>query len=263
MSRPATGYQVHVGDLPSVDTIDKKFLQGLFQEVGTVKEIDLKQSRLNKHGDVISYAFVTYEREEEAKKAVEELNYTKIDGQPIRVSLVESRRPAWKNADGKSNSNLFVSNLDPAIEVSELHEAFANFGEILSCKIPNDKGKNRGYGYVQFKIYKEASYTKADGDKVLQYLAEATKIKVNLTDGKNPISQALVLHSSDAESAEYGLRSDKMKLLTGKYRIVSYTLYGKLDEYCREGWRMFAFMKKVIEDNEFDFYEEMDAIYNG
>lgn len=40
-------------------------------------------------------------------------------------------------------------------------------------------------------------------------------------------------------------------------------LYSKLDEYCREGWRMFAFMKKVIEDNEFDFYAEMDEIYNG
>ena len=102
---------------------------------------------------------------------------------------------------------------------------------LFSCaRVEEPDYRETDYGYVQFKIYKEASYTKADGDKVLQFLAEATKIKVNLTDGKNPISQALVLHSSDAESAEYGLRSDKMKLLAGEYRITSYALYGKMDE---------------------------------
>ena len=92
----------------------------------------------------------------------------------------------------------------------------------------------KDYGYVQFKIYKEASYTKAEGDKVLQYLADATKIKVDITDGNNTISQTLVLHSSNAESAEYGLRSDKMKLLAKTYRITSYSLYGKMDELIYE-----------------------------
>ena len=37
----------------------------------------------------------------------------------------------------------------------------------------------------------------------------------------------------------------------------------KLDDYQGEGWRMFALMKKVIEDNNFDFYEKMDEIYNN
>jgi len=35
----------------------------------------------------------------------------------------------------------------------------------------------------------------------------------------------------------------------------------KLDEYSGEGWRMFAFMKKVIADNNFDFEARMDEIY--
>lgn len=35
----------------------------------------------------------------------------------------------------------------------------------------------------------------------------------------------------------------------------------KLDEYRGEGWRMFALMKKVIEDNDFDFNERMEEIY--
>ena len=37
---------------------------------------------------------------------------------------------------------------------------------------------------------------------------------------------------------------------------------GKLDEYKGEGWRMFALMKKVIADNNFDFKKRMEEIYN-
>jgi hypothetical protein len=36
----------------------------------------------------------------------------------------------------------------------------------------------------------------------------------------------------------------------------------KLNEYQGEGWRMFAFMKKVIKDNNFDFKARMEEIYN-
>lgn len=36
----------------------------------------------------------------------------------------------------------------------------------------------------------------------------------------------------------------------------------KLDEYKGEGWRMFALMKKVIADNNFDFKRRMSEIYN-
>jgi hypothetical protein len=40
-------------------------------------------------------------------------------------------------------------------------------------------------------------------------------------------------------------------------------LNSKIDEYQGEGWRMFALMKKVIADNNFDFYDKMDEIYNS
>ena len=39
-------------------------------------------------------------------------------------------------------------------------------------------------------------------------------------------------------------------------------LNSKLDEYKGEGWRMFAFMKKLIGDNHFDFKARMREIYN-
>ena len=108
---------------------------------------------------------------------------------------------------------------------------------LFSCaKVEEPDYSEKSYGYVQFKLYKAASYTKADAEeeKTLQYLSDATKIKVELTDGSNTISQALVLNSPEGDAAEFGLRSDKMKLLAGEYRIISYTLYGKLDEVIYE-----------------------------
>lgn len=96
-------------------------------------------------------------------------------------------------------------------------------------ELPDNRDKD--YGYVQFKLYKEASYEPASkaGENQLDYLADAAKVKVNMTYGSQTISQTLVLSAGDGESAEYGLRSAKLQLLGGEYTIVNYTLYGSVD----------------------------------
>lgn len=104
------------------------------------------------------------------------------------------------------------------------------------CAVEEPDYREKDYGYVQFKLYKEAYYeslTKADS-KELSYLADATKVKVEFSDGTNTLSQTLVLNAHDEASAEFGLRSDKMKLLAGTYEIISFTLFGKLDQQIYE-----------------------------
>jgi hypothetical protein len=64
-------------------------------------------------------------------------------------------------------------------------------------------------------------------------------------------------------------------IYTGKYGVLDYNentkfrgieainyLNRMLDEYKGEGWRMFALMKKVIADNNFDFDTRMSEIYD-
>ena len=92
----------------------------------------------------------------------------------------------------------------------------------------------RDYGYVQFKLYKEASYEPSKATRADEafdiYLAEACKIEVNLTDVNNrAIRQTLVLSASNATAAEYGLRSDKLKLLTGDYKLGAVVLFDAVD----------------------------------
>lgn len=91
--------------------------------------------------------------------------------------------------------------------------------------------RDHGYGYAQFKIYKEASFqesTKASNDK-LDFLSDACKIKVTLLYNNTTITQSIVLSAHDEANAEFGLRSAKLKLVTGDYTIQSFVLYDKLD----------------------------------
>ena len=94
--------------------------------------------------------------------------------------------------------------------------------------------RDKDYGYVQFKIYKEASYPGTRASQ-LEYLRDVAKLKVTLSYEDNLISQTLVVDASSDEAAEFGLRSDKLKLLAGEYKVVTYALYNKLDEQVSEG----------------------------
>lgn len=95
-----------------------------------------------------------------------------------------------------------------------------------------EEGLDADYGYVQFKLYKNETApskvsTRADN---LDFLHEAHKVKVIMQREGSTIQQTLVLHSYSNENAAFGLRSDKLQLLVGDYRVVGYTLYDKLDK---------------------------------
>lgn len=106
---------------------------------------------------------------------------------------------------------------------------------VQSCAQDNTVDlREKEYGYVQFKLYKEASYTPATkssrADKPLDYLADACKVEVTIAPESGPkLRQTLVLSASDSDAAEFGLRSDKLKLLEGKYTLTQVKLFDALD----------------------------------
>ncbi len=81
------------------------------------------------------------------------------------------------------------------------------------------------YGYVQFKVGQATRSV----DR-LESLADAKKVKVYLQYDGRIIEQTLLLNAYDSETAEYGLRSDKLRLLAGEYRLIGYVLYNQLDQ---------------------------------
>ena len=73
--------------------------------------------------------------------------------------------------------------------------------QVGCSRIEQPDYRDENYGYVQFKIYKEAYYqnTKAVMPQ-LEYLNDATKVKITLQYGENMIVQTLVLTAADAEA---------------------------------------------------------------
>ncbi len=107
---------------------------------------------------------------------------------------------------------------------------------LLCCqKESQDDLREKDYGYVQFKLYKEASYEAKAVVPELDYLHDACKILVMLQFGDRQISQTLPLNAANNEAAEYGLRSDKLKLVSGSYSINAFTLFDALDRELYQG----------------------------
>ena len=103
----------------------------------------------------------------------------------------------------------------------------------------DDEPLQSTYGYVQFRLLKSASMnkgttTRAVTDK-LDKLNDAQKVKVVMQYNGSTITQTLLLNAYNAENAEFGLRSDKLKLLTGTYTVIGYYLYDKLDNVLYAG----------------------------
>lgn len=101
------------------------------------------------------------------------------------------------------------------------------------CSDDDEELQQSVYGYVQFKVYKGTAANKAAetrGTDVLEKLDDAKKIKVVMLYGGNTIEQTLMLNRYNAESAEFGLRSDKLELVAGSYKLIGFYLYNHLDE---------------------------------
>ena len=117
----------------------------------------------------------------------------------------------------------------------------AGCAALLALACSNDEGvdnRDLDYGYVQFKLYKAASYGQTAQPQAaastravaqLDYLADAAKIRVTLrTDSGSYIAQTLTI-ASDGSDPEYGVRSEKLQLLSGSYGVSEFTLYDAAD----------------------------------
>ena len=88
-----------------------------------------------------------------AEHVLDTLNYAEIHGQSCRL-MWAIRDPTMRH---NPVSNLFVRNLDESIDHKDLHDAFATYGKILSCKVAKDEKMNsRGFGFVHFETQEAA-----------------------------------------------------------------------------------------------------------
>lgn len=139
---------LYVGELsPSVT---EAILFEIFSSVGPVTTIRVCRDAVTHES--LRYAYVNFQTHEDAKKAMQELNYAAIKGRPCRIMWSQRDPSARKSGRG----NIYVKNLDPSIDNKGLHDTFSMFGDILSCKVVSDNGHSLGFGFVHFSTAEAA-----------------------------------------------------------------------------------------------------------
>ncbi|KAM3747477.1 hypothetical protein ACB098_05G038300 [Castanea mollissima] len=153
-SQPPPGFvnsqcaSLYVGDLdPQVTESD---LVKLFTTVGPIASVRL--CRDNSSQKSLRYAYVNFVHHYHASMALVRLNHTYLKGFPMRIMWCQRDPLSRKTGYG----NLFVKNLPPSINSLQLHSLFSRFGTILSCKVAEENGKSKGFGFVQFDTEESA-----------------------------------------------------------------------------------------------------------
>lgn len=139
----------YIGNLD--DRVTDSLMWELMIQVAPVVNVYLPKDRITQMHQ--GYAFAEYQSETDAEYACNILNGIKMFGKPIRV-----QKAGGDTRDVDIGANVFVGNLDPAVDERQLYETFGAFGGILGMpKITRDQsGESKSHGFVSYDSF-EAS----------------------------------------------------------------------------------------------------------
>ncbi|XP_058853285.1 polyadenylate-binding protein 4-like isoform X2 [Acipenser ruthenus] len=148
------------------DDMSDETLQELFNAYGKTLSVKVMTDATGKSR---GFGFVSYEKHEDASKAVEEMNGKELGGKLVFVGRAQKK--VERQAELKrrfeqlqqerisryQGVNLYIKNLDDTIDDEKLRQEFIPFGSITSTKVMLEEGRSKGFGFVCFSSPEEAT----------------------------------------------------------------------------------------------------------
>ncbi|XP_023267879.1 polyadenylate-binding protein 1 isoform X5 [Seriola lalandi dorsalis] len=148
------------------EDMDDEKLRELFSKYGNAMSIRVMT---DDNGKSRGFGFVSFERHEDAQKAVDEMNGKELNGKLIYVGRAQKKVERQTELKRKFEQmkqdrmtryqgvNLYVKNLDDGIDDERLRKEFSPFGTITSAKVMMEGGRSKGFGFVCFSSPEEAT----------------------------------------------------------------------------------------------------------
>uniref|UniRef100_A0A8C5I0M2 Polyadenylate-binding protein n=1 Tax=Gouania willdenowi TaxID=441366 RepID=A0A8C5I0M2_GOUWI len=148
------------------DDMDDDRLKELFEKYGNILSVKVMTDPTGKSR---GFGFVSFEKHEDANKAVEEMNGTDFNGKTVFVGRAQKKMERQTELKRKfemlkqerisryQGVNLYIKNLDDTIDDEKLRKEFTPFGSITSAKVMLEEGRSKGFGFVCFSSPEEAT----------------------------------------------------------------------------------------------------------
>ncbi|XP_058472044.1 polyadenylate-binding protein 4 isoform X1 [Solea solea] len=148
------------------DDMKDEQLKELFDKYGKTLSVKVMTDPTGKSR---GFGFVSYEKHEDANKAVEDMNGTELNGKTVFVGRAQKKMERQAELKRKfellkqerisryQGVNLYIKNLDDTIDDEKLRKEFSPFGSITSAKVMLEEGRSKGFGFVCFSSPEEAT----------------------------------------------------------------------------------------------------------
>ncbi|XP_034433044.1 polyadenylate-binding protein 4 isoform X1 [Hippoglossus hippoglossus] len=148
------------------DDMDDDRLKEFFDKYGKTLSVKVMTDPTGKSR---GFGFVSYEKHEDANKAVEDMNGTDLNGKTVFVGRAQKKMERQAELKRRfemlkqerisryQGVNLYIKNLDDTIDDEKLRKEFSPFGSITSAKVMLEEGRSKGFGFVCFSSPEEAT----------------------------------------------------------------------------------------------------------
>lgn len=135
-------------------SIDHKALFDIFCAFGNILSCKVMT---DENGQSKGYAFVHFENQDSADRAIEKINEMIIGNgtQPVFVGRFIPKRERSKNQP-KGFTNIYVKNIDSSISKEQFQEMFAKFGTITNFALSEENGTSKGFGFINYEKPEDA-----------------------------------------------------------------------------------------------------------